>query len=209
METINRAISASGESVQYFAALRARMIADVVRPRVSPSRRSARVGQPLRILDFGCGTGNLTREVAKRFGSSVLTGTDQSDESLAHARKQAGELPILYVTTPPDQLPFGAACFDVVYAQGVFHHIDPSERLHWAREIHRVLAPEGRFFLFEHNPLNPLTTRVVRNTPFDAGVTLLRAREATILLRDAGFQVVKRPVYYFFFPEGAPTLSSA
>jgi hypothetical protein len=48
--------------------------------------------------------------------------------------------------------------------------------------------------------LNPLTRRVVRNTPFDEGVALLWPRAATQLVRDAGFHVVAPPRYYFFFP---------
>src|SRR5262249_15393803 len=81
----------------------------------------------------------------------------------------------------------------------VFHHIEPSDRAHWARELRRVLRPGAAFFLFEHNPYNPLTVRVVRNVPFDEGVRLLRPGNASSLLRDTGFKT-SRPWFYFFFP---------
>jgi ubiquinone/menaquinone biosynthesis C-methylase UbiE len=190
--TIDRAIRVSGETVQYFAALRAQMLAAAVG---SDADRT-----PHRILDFGCGTGNLTREVAKLFVTSTLTGTDASAESLAQARARTNSSQIAYVVTPSGELAFEPRSFDVAYAQGVFHHIEPNDRLHWAREIRRALTPGGQFFLFEHNPLNPLTRRVVRNTPFDEGVVLLWPRSATQMMHDAGFRSVAAAHYYFFFP---------
>ena len=98
-----------------------------------------------------------------------------------------------------DRLPFPDRSFDLAFTSGVFHHIEPVDRLHWMTELRRVLAPRGRFCLFEHNPLNPFTVRVVRRIPFDRGVKLLTAVEATALLRNAGF-TVSPTYYYFFFP---------
>ena len=71
--------------------------------------------------------------------------------------------------------------------------------------MRRVLKPGARFFLFEHNPLNPLTVRVVRNIPFDRGVVLLRPSYAVGLMQDAGFRA-SPPHYYFFFPRFLRTL---
>jgi ubiquinone/menaquinone biosynthesis C-methylase UbiE len=191
-QTIDQAIQASGENVLYFAALRARMLADATGPQVE-RRRFA-------ILDFGCGTGNLLREVAARFSASVLTGADLSEQSIAQARGRTSEPRITYAVTPPDRLAFNDASFDLIYAQGVFHHIEPDRRVYWATEIRRVLKPGGNFFMFEHNPLNLVTVRVVRRIPFDEGVVLLRAGMAVKVMRDAGFQTVAAPHYYFFFP---------
>ena len=188
--TIQRAIGASGESVAFFAELRARLIADAL----------GAATDRLSILDFGCGIGNMTRAVANVIPRAQLVGTDLSEQSLAKASELTGERPhIRFERTPSDHLPFDGPSFDVAFTSCVFHHIPPRERLHWATEVRRVLNPGGRFFLFEHNPLNPLTVRVVRNIPFDRGVVLLRAGHAVRLMRDAGFST-SPPHYYFFFP---------
>ena len=97
------------------------------------------------------------------------------------------------------RLPFDDGSFDLAIAACVFHHIDAREQRFWVREIARVLRPGGRFVMFEHNPRNPLTRRVVRNVPFDEGVVLLRREDARALLEHAGLRV-RRSRFYFFFP---------
>lgn len=188
--TVQRAIGASGESVEFFAELRARLIAGVM--------DSTNVG--LSMLDFGCGIGNMTRAVAKLFPRAEFVGTDLSAQSLAKSRQLTSARDrIRFTTTLANRVPFDDGTFDVAFTSGVFHHIESTERLHWAKELRRVLKPGGRLFLFEHNPLNPLTVRVVRRIPFDRGVALLGADYTVRLLRDAGF-MASAPQYYFFFP---------
>jgi trans-aconitate methyltransferase len=70
--TIQRAIGASGESVEFFAELRARLIVGVMDS----------TNDDLSMLDFGCGIGNMTRAVAKRFPRADLVGADLSDQKL-------------------------------------------------------------------------------------------------------------------------------
>jgi ubiquinone/menaquinone biosynthesis C-methylase UbiE len=195
--TIQDALGASGESVAFFASLRADIAARLIGP-ATPQ---------LPILDFGCGIGNMTRQVASRLPCASVVGTDRSEHSLTAARSLSGKMAteVQYVVTPADRLPFPDATFDFAFSSGVFHHILPGERLRWARELRRVLAPRGRFCLFEHNPLNPLTVRVVRRIPFDRDAHLIRARESIALLRQAGFAVASAQ-YYFFFPRALRAL---
>ena len=185
--TVQRAISASGESVQFFADLKIRLMAGALG-----------AARPATILDFGCGVGNTTRALAGAYPNASITGFDVSRESVEVARhlKTAGN--VRYASAGSDSLPFDDAAFDVAFTSCVFHHIEPADRHRWAEELRRVLRPGGLLFLFEHNPLNPLTVRVVRNIPFDEGVVLLRAGDATRLLRSAGFDA-SHASYYFFF----------
>jgi SAM-dependent methyltransferase len=188
--TVQSAIGVSGESVQFFADLKVRLMAQQL-------GRSL----PETILDFGCGIGNTTRAIEARFPDSRVVGFDISAESVAIARhlttpRSGG---ITYFSTIDNRLPFADASVAAAFTSCVFHHIEPEDRGYWARELRRVLAPHAPLFLFEHNPYNPLTVQVVRRVPFDDGVILLKPREATGLLRRAGF-VVSRPWFYFFFP---------
>jgi ubiquinone/menaquinone biosynthesis C-methylase UbiE len=189
-QTVQATIAASGESVEYFARIKARLVAE---------RLGARC--PDRVLDFGCGIGNTTRSLAREFPRATLVGYDQSAESIALARTfgTANGARIEYWTDRGSRLPFSDGAFDLVFASCVFHHIDRSDHVSWAREVGRVLASGGSFFVFEHNPLNPVTRHVVRTCPFDKGVRLLRAKYAVRILEEAGFKS-KEVRYYFFFP---------
>lgn len=191
--TVQAAIGASGESVAFFAELKARLA------------RHEMPG-PRRILDFGCGIGNVTRALAKEFPSASVTGSDPSQESIDIARSRP--MPAVdFALSEANVLPFPDASFDLVVAACVFHHIEPADRARCASEIRRVLRPGGRFVLFEHNPLNPLTRRVVRNVPFDENVVLLSSRDGAKVVRDAGLRVA-RTRFYFFFPRSLRALRS-
>ena len=63
----------------------------------------------------------------------------------------------------------------------------------------RVTKPDGLVAVFEHNPLNPLTRRVVRSCAFDEGVELIGRRELEQLFRAASLTVADSE-YLLFFP---------
>jgi ubiquinone/menaquinone biosynthesis C-methylase UbiE len=188
--TVQQAIGASGETVLFFAELKVNLMTRVIGER-----------SPGRILDFGCGIGNATRALGRAFPTSYVVGFDISAESLAIAREATADHDgrIEYVSSGTERLPFDDQSIDAAFTSCVFHHIDPAERLHWARELRRVLRRGSPLVLFEHNPNNPLTTRVVRRIPFDADAILLPASETRSLLQRAGF-LTSRPWFYFFFP---------
>ena len=187
--TVQRAIGASGESVQYFAELKVSLMAQALSGE-----------QPRAILDFGCGIGNTTRTLAAQFSHAVVTGFDVSAESVAVARQLTpNAASIRYESDSGERLPFDDGSFDAAFTSCVFHHIDPASRLAWACELRRVLIPGAPLFLFEHNPWNPLTVRVVQSIPFDEGVVLLKPGYTTNLLRAAGFKT-SAAWFYFFFP---------
>ena len=66
-------------------------------------------------------------------------------------------------------------------------------------EIRRVLKSGGQAFIFEHNVLNPLTLKAVRECPFDEDAILLPRAELLGLARREKFEAV-RSRYIVFFP---------
>jgi SAM-dependent methyltransferase len=156
-------ISASGETPDYFAEYKIKDIAlqlqaDGVTPRA--------------ILDFGSGVGNSIPYFRKYFPNSALTCADVSQRSLdvSQERNRGRES---YARIDGDRLPFADDAFDLVFSACVFHHIPHVEHARWLSELNRVAAPGGRLFIFEHNPLNPLTMSAVRTCPFDENAHLI------------------------------------
>lgn len=186
-------IRASGEEPEYFAAYKA----DYVR-RMVPGDQGR-----LRILDFGCGIGNGIPHLAARFPGAELTGVDVSGDSLELAREAHPQA--RFERIEGGRLPLADASADVAVAACVFHHIPPPEREQWVAELHRVLAPGGRLFVFEHNPLNPVTQRVVAACEFDDDAILLPRSETVGLMRGAGFEGVDVD-YIVFFPRALAAL---
>jgi ubiquinone/menaquinone biosynthesis C-methylase UbiE len=97
-------------------------------------------------------------------------------------------------------LPFPADSFDVIYSNGTFHHIDHAAHAAVLRELARVLRPGGHLFVFENNPLNPLTVLNMRRNPFDKGAKMLAPWYLRKLERGAGMRA-RAPRYYVFFPK--------
>ena len=186
---LRQSVAASGEEPDYFAAYK---IDYLVRQLDSEG-----AGQPASILDFGCGVGGALRHLERRYPEAHLHGADVSEASLNLARE--GTTRASFHLLGDGELPLADESVDVVMAACVFHHVAPSERGLWIRELRRVLKPGGYLFIFEHNPLNPLTRKVVRECPFDADAILLRGGESTGLLRDAGLHALNLD-YIVFFP---------
>src|SRR5919109_556545 len=75
-----------------------------------------------RVLDVGCGTGELLRRLRAKYPDAALAGLDPVPEMLAVARdKLSGneDLRVGYA----DALPWSAASFDVVVSCNMFHYI--------------------------------------------------------------------------------------
>lgn len=134
------------------------------------------------LLDVGCGHGLIHPHLKQDF---AITGTDVAGEVLQQAAQQNPE--VSYMPYDGVKLPFADGSFDLGLAICVMHHVPPAQWEGFLREMKRVVKPEGGVFIFEHNPLNPLTRYVVASSPLDEGVTLLSNSKLQKLMRAAGF----------------------
>ncbi|HVZ74259.1 MAG TPA: methyltransferase domain-containing protein [Polyangia bacterium] len=93
-----------------------------------------------RVLDVGCGTGELTAAIAAR-GASV-TGLDFSDDMLASARaKQPG---LTFVAGDAQDLPASfTGAFDAVFSNAALHWMPRMDDV--VAGVARALTPHGRF----------------------------------------------------------------
>ena len=97
-----------------------------------------------RVLDVGCGTGELLRRVRANVPDAVLAGLDPVPEMLDVAREKLSGRDDLRVGYA-DRLPWNAGTFDVVVSCNMFHYI--SDPLTALREMARVLRPAGALVL--------------------------------------------------------------
>jgi SAM-dependent methyltransferase len=185
-------IAISGESPEYFSEYK---IADIAG---ECSQQANERSTQVQILDFGAGIGNSVPYVKQHFANAQLTCLDLSKRSLAVAQRRFPDQ-ANYVAFDGARIPFPANQFDIAYAMCVFHHINHAEHAAVLQELLRVIKPGGSLFIFEHNPFNPLTVRVVNNCPFDENAHLIRGAEMKRRMLGAGFSRGQTR-YRVFFP---------
>jgi SAM-dependent methyltransferase len=139
----------------------------ITRQRLQPGvqRLLESIDREARILDLGCGNGEMARWLARRGQRGPYTGLDFSAGMLAEARKNAPKnLPVAFVQANLASPGWGEglpiSSFDVILAFAVLHHI-PSAALRQQvlQRAHAFLAPGGRLFHSEWQFLNSARLR--------------------------------------------------
>lgn len=192
VETVERSISFSGLSYDFFQQSKALMIRDLLATRLADRPRP-------RLLDVGCGIGALHPLLSGLFAS--IHGADVSCESIERAKlENPGNR---YVAYDGKLLPFADNRFDMALSVCVMHHVPV---MHWTgfmAELTRVVSPGGMVCLIEHNPLNPGTRVSVARCPFDEDAVLLGTRTMRGYMRRAGLTEVETR-NFVFFPSNRP-----
>ena len=183
---VDEAIAFAGQEHDFYVEAKARRLVELARRHLGPARPAA--------LDVGCGIGLVDRHMSSAF---ELHGVDVSAAMVEQAR--AANPKVEYAVSEPRRLPHDDRRFDLAFAVCVLHHVARADRLPLVEEMRRVVRPGGLVAIFEHNPWNPLTRRVVRSCSFDEDVELLPRRELEALFRAAGLKVVSTQ-YLLFFP---------
>lgn len=131
-----------------------------------------------KVLDVGCGPGDLFKEVKERRPNLELTGIDFSRTATASAKKQGYN--IIRQSVPP--LPFKDKEFDVVVGNGIMEHV--KEDWYLFEEMERV----GKKILLT----------VPENEPFDH--PMIEAGEHRHIYRHDDFSGYKTKKLYDMFP---------
>ncbi|HXI13337.1 MAG TPA: class I SAM-dependent methyltransferase [Thermoanaerobaculia bacterium] len=97
-----------------------------------------------RVLELGCGTGNLSLSLAERYPSAKLTLVDASPEMLNVTRKRLSRQ-ATFVESLFEQLPATLGQFDVVVSSISLHHVRDKSPLY---ERIAQLTDEGGTFRF-------------------------------------------------------------
>jgi SAM-dependent methyltransferase len=113
-----------------------------------------------RVLDVGCGPGNLTRAFAPAAAAGTVVGLDASPTMLARAVAETGAHNVAYVRADASALPFRDGSFDAVSCWAALYLIEDPQRA--LTELVRVLAPGGRLAVLSSCHRGPLPLAVAR-----------------------------------------------
>lgn len=96
-------------------------------------------------LEFGCGTGLITLQLAPRLGR--VTAMDSSGEMLGALRRKLEKLALGNVTLREGSVPGGLpdAVFDLAFSSMTLHHVEDTQGL--LRALFARLSPGGRIAL--------------------------------------------------------------
>jgi trans-aconitate 2-methyltransferase len=157
----------------------------------------SRVGaqQPRRVVDLGCGPGNLTLQLARRWPDAAVEGVDSSPEMIAAARERGVDAAVadLRTWTPqPDT--------DVVLSNAALHWVPERDELmvRWADQLAAgawiAVQMPGNFETPSHAAVRAVARRqpyakTLRDTPFCVGNVVGTPAHYAELLLDAGCMV--------------------
>jgi ubiquinone/menaquinone biosynthesis C-methylase UbiE len=181
-------------------------LADVLETRGADAQQQAmrrafldEIGIPMgaRVLDVGCGTGVLTRQIAGWKGVASVVGVDLAESLLERARRLADDVEsVSYEQADARALPFDDASFDVVVFDSTLTHVPESERA--VEEAYRVLRPSGVLAAFDgdyatttvalgdHDPLQTCVEAMVASSVTDRWIV----RRLPTIMRRSGFEVI-------------------
>ncbi len=107
-----------------------------------------------RVLDAGCGTGNLVNRIHAR--GAWVVALDANRAGLRAARGKSPSVPLLHATLEAP-LPFANGSFDAIASVNVLYTLSPTGRSTFLGEARRVLRPGGRLILANPRPgMSPL-----------------------------------------------------
>jgi SAM-dependent methyltransferase len=186
-EVLNRGISFSGESSDYFAHKRVEHMAKL---------HAAIDAKSETIMDYGSGTGGSVGYLLDAFNPKKLVATDVSEKSLQVLKKKYNSPKIKTKNVIPND---ALVSCDLCFCNGVFHHIMPEDREDAAKFVYDSLQSGGYFYFWENNPWNPATHWVMSRIPFDRKAVKISPFQAVKLLKKVGFEI-QFIHYMFIFP---------
>lgn len=128
----------------------------------------AEISPGSRVLEIGCGTGNLLLLAKRRCQDAQVTGLDPDPAALRRTRRKANRagLTVRLDRGFATDLPYPDASMDRVLSAFMLHHLDPADLPQALAEVRRVLQPGGSLHIVDitgghhaHGPLRWLTRR--------------------------------------------------
>ncbi len=195
-------------------------LADVLETRGAHPRQQAmrraflsdiRFPSDAHVLEVGCGTGVLTRMLARWPAVATVVGVDVAPSLLAKARNLAADLPnVTFREADGRSLPSEDEAFDAIVFDSTLTHVPGPERA--LAEAFRVLRPLGWLAAFDgdyttttvalgdHDPLQACVDAMVANSLHNRWL----GRRLPSLVRSSGFDIERFNSHGFVETTEAP-----
>ena len=111
-----------------------------------------------KILDAGCGNGEYSLALAKKFPKAIIYAVDFSEAMCKLTKKRAEAHNLKNIKTingDIDNLPFDDNYFDVVFCIDTLHHIPTQTIRKTLNELKRLLCGRGKLIIDFKNKFNP------------------------------------------------------
>lgn len=107
-----------------------------------------------RVLDLGCGTGELSLLLKQRQPAAQVVGLDPDAKALARAeqKRRVAGCEIEWRQGYAGRAPFPARSFDQVVSSLVIHHLTSEQKREAFGDILRLLRPGAAFHLLDFGP---------------------------------------------------------
>ena len=157
-----------------------------------------------RVLDIGCGTGELAGMLAQSDWPVETVGLDYSPAMCTRARHKTSRVDLGhragFTAGDSEFLPFADGSFDLVTCSNSFHHYPSQQAV--VKNVHRLLKPGGRFMLidgFRDNIVGWIAFDVIINR-VEGNVYHAPWSVIDRYFRNAGFVNISRRKFNFWLP---------
>ena len=134
----------------------------------------------------------MIKFLIQNFKHSVFFAYDDSEKSLEHVKVKYPEVNCINILDTKEK-------FDLIFISNVIHHVKSAERDDFFKKIHQLLTEDGNLLIYEHNPYNPVTLKIVANCEFDADAELIKKKDL-IKICNLNNLKLKKSGYIHFFP---------
>ena len=117
----------------------------ILTPRLARPLEIAEVQPDQRILDIGCGRGELVLHSAQR--GAFSWGVDYARDALQLTEQLQGSAQMAFQQANAQALPFASNSFDTIFMLDIVEHLNPEELEAALNEVYRLLKPFGRLII--------------------------------------------------------------